>query len=250
MKTAGALFCALTIVGALQHSAIAEMPDISYQFDDLNNNVASDAAGNRYDARLTTAALITDEQPRFGAGSLKLQGTGGKELHGRGWYVVSGKNFPLGFGEEITKMTVMCWVRPGDNKSRIVFFWRHQEQPENTVVFGWMDRFLTFSITAEGKTASVKSPQDIAIYADEWIHFAATYDRGEVRLYIDAALVAKGRVPDFPIIPYSGENTCFAGLMGARLGTFMDDFALFGDRALNQEEIAKICTGGLATFPR
>ncbi len=239
-------FLVCAVLCGLCSSSVADIPDVIYFFDDSGNAMAVDSSGNGLDVRLHRTSIITDEQAKFGTGSLKLAPEG-KPL-GRGWYNIQKSDALL--GGAIKKMTVMCWLRPVDIQKSYPVFRRYERDSDNRInmiSLSMIRSILLFSVQAGEKSSTVRSPKNFEALDHEWIHLAATFDEGSVSLYVNGQLVADGEMPDLPEIPAVTEQVAFSGLMEAPTGTFMDDFAIFG-RALNQDEIQRIHSNGLKAF--
>jgi len=173
---------------------------------------------------------------------------------------------------EIEAMTLACWIRlPGDSdrsgfliagrsyrasgaksESRAEFLrrpgvWRFALHEKQGLWF-----FLggnTTRVNTQGSFATADFP------LEEWVHLAVTYAAGEVTFYVNGQTVhnsvMSGGATKIEALQDGGlegvlsigSNPGYA-YRGLRINSQLDDFAFFGSRALNPDEIAVLYEAG------
>lgn len=199
---------------------------------------------------LSGESRVTHESAKFGEGSMRI---------GANRYQPIMATIPLekgGFadmGTDLRRLSLVCWVKPADISHS---FGIAERRPPAEYGGFWGLGFtgyntLLFRITgenAENEECHSKSIQHL-IAADEWIHLAVTYDEGEVIFYVNGEKWGGSHHFNQTQIPASDINRTTLSLFRENVeGTLVDDFAIFYDRLLAEDEIADICQKGLEAF--
>lgn len=240
----------LLVIGCVI-SATASPPDFFYTFEeDGEKPTAIDTSGNNLDHPLTGLSHRTTAEAKFGEGSLLIQKSPTSAM--AGWYTqMQGSQESL--RGEIHKMTVSTWVRPVDHSGAILFLRRSSD-------FGGRFSFLYASgclqltvKNGEEKELTVASSK-ITLHPEEWVHVAFSFDEGEVRFYMNGEeLGAPQQLPEassIHAVDPGDKSANLAGYLASPVGMHVDDFAFFGNSALDEAAIQMLFSEGLEAYAR
>jgi len=213
-------------------------PDVVYLFDDIDRPMeAVDAGHITRDIKLTAGSHISEEEPRFGKGSLLIQG--GQRAATAGWYAPL--ESVLEFADETEKMTMTLWIRATEVGS-VPLVRRSQFSGKDPGTFGFhLDGVgrLVFSIDKQ----KVQSAP-IGLQAGQWTHLAVTFDKGAVIFYVNGEEAASMPI-EVEKVPMASLKGSFSGFLNAPVGLFADDFGFFGNRTLTADDIKQLYQEGL-----
>jgi len=208
-----------------------------------------------------------------------LEGSGDHAAVGEGSLFVAnsghrGLQLPLsdppldGLAGEVTAMTVACWIRLPGNYDQKGFLLAGRSYLSSAARSGSREEFLRrpgawrFAIhesqglwfflggnTTRVNSLDVYSAADLPV--EQWIHLAVTFDQGDVVFYVNGQEVHLGTMPgeeqSIPALLDGGSEGVLSvgsnpgyAYPGLRSPSHLDDFALFGSRALDAGEIAAL----------
>lgn len=193
----------------------------------------------------------TTEQHKFGKGSVLI--TEKTSPHG---YNLGGFSGPASeIPGDIRKLTITAWVRPVDGKPFVIFSRFPPAIPASTpgsleFVYSSAYKCFWFEFFQADKTRpAFRSKKINFIEPDEWLHIAVTFDEGKVVFYMNGLPIGDADASSTTQSIYAAqEGQILGGFVDARPGTYVDDFGIFADRALNPEEIDQIYHNGLKEF--
>lgn len=227
--------------------------DVFYCFDEEQDSThAVDSGGQQIHMPYMGSASRTTDAAKFGEGSMAL---GEDDLKGLGGQL-NVFNGTQELGKEITKMTVSLWLLPGDgtqpafllqrlNTGGVGGFQFHYTSP------GVLLFFVQRSDGGEGG-AKVYSNRFPPLQQEEWVHVAMTYADGNVTFYLNGQSLGEAQ-------PVPSGTTSIQDISDSRVAVLrsmvsshgirnMDDFAIFTDKALSDEEIQKLCERGVKAY--
>ncbi len=253
--------CVAVASVALVGGARAEVPDLFHTFEEDGGEMVVDSAPGALAIRLPESSRVSTEQHRFGKGALLINERPKSEKPvGLGWETLLTRPEQEAFKEEIRKCTVTAWVKPEGIEPFIVF-WRI---PGATYLPGYLQfsflggekgRFYASMTGApeeggeKGKGWNGMSSLPASLPPGEWSHLAMVFDEGEVRFYLNGAPLGVPLHSTISTLPaMESQYPSMKAFSGVDAGTVVDDFALFGSRALTDEEIAAVYEHGLEAF--
>ncbi|MBM3237974.1 LamG domain-containing protein [Candidatus Poribacteria bacterium] len=200
-------------------------------FDDGKGAIAEDLSGNGNDGKLM-------KEPKW------VDGKFGKalEFNGTDNYVDFGSGASLDITNEIT---IVAWTFPSNQT------FNHQDivGKPSAYILGHMDPgVIVRSYINDGGWFGVNYSKEFNNYVDKWFHFAFTYDRSELKVYVNGTLDGKGArggaivINKNPVVvAHSSESQGF----NAFYKGVVDDIAIF-NAALSEDDIKSIMSQGLS----
>lgn len=250
-----ALLGALLVGGA---TAQGHIPSLYYQFEeDGQPGVQVDLSRDAFQIPFSKGSERVSDIARFGSGSLKMDRISEESETGRAFEALLNKPDLEGFRDEITQLTISAWVQPSGVKPFVIF----RRIPGSTNLPGYFQftslggekTRLYFSMCGEGEgeaaSAQAMSGNVVSLLPGEWNHVAMTFDEGTLRFYVN------GRVAGDPVVlshksipPVTERFSSLLAVAGMEEGSYLDDFALIGDRALDEQAISSLYESGLEAF--
>ena len=248
------LFAALFLVASVQ----AGLPDLFQTFEDAAEpGYVADPQQGEVRVKFPEGSQISFEEARFGKGSLLINSSGDRK-NTLAWEALLSSAELEAFQSETRSLTLVAWVRSPDWKP-FVLFWRVPSDIGLPGFFqfaflGGEKSKLFFSVTGpeeagKGVRHEVLSPKTVSIVPEDWNHFAVTFDEGVVQFYCNGEPVGEPcSLPIEEIPPLAAKFPSMKAFLGVDAGSSVDDFGLFGDRALSGEDIRAIHDTGLQAF--
>jgi hypothetical protein len=200
-------------------------------FDDGKGAVAKDSSGNGNDGKLV-------KEPKW------VDGKFGKalEFNGTDNYVDVGSGESLDITDAIT---IVAWTLPSNQT------FNHQDivGKPSAYILGHMDPgVIVRSYINDGGWFGVPYSKDFQNYVDKWFHFAFTYDRSELKVYVNGTLDSKGARGGQIVInknPVVVAHSCESQGFNAFYKGIVDDVAIFNE-ALSEDDITSIMSQGIS----
>ena len=200
-------------------------------FDEGKGDVVKDSSENG-----------NDGQPM--KGPKWVDGKFGKalEFDGSDDYVDCGSSASLDITDAIT---IVAWTFPSDQT------FNHQDLvgKPSAYILGHMDPgVIVRSYINDGGWFGVPYSKEFNNYVDEWFHFAFTYDRSELKVYVNGILDSKGARGGQIVInknPVVVAHSCESQGFNAFYKGIVDDVAIFNE-ALSEDDIKSIMSQGLS----
>lgn len=214
--------------------ATAQIPDMVLDFEhDHGAETAADRLGNVEVIPLTRATQIATDDAKIGQGSLLIQP--GVRSTTTGWYLPSSRR-PEFFGGS-PALTLALWLKLDSNEGSLTFVRRGGTKSKAAGSFSFgIDRLHRLVFQSDDDI--VRSPV-FEVPVDQWFHVAATCEEGVVRLYLDGVELGRGEVSTKNIAALEADGS-FSAMLHSRPGNRIDEFTLYGSRALSAEEIANL----------
>lgn len=216
------------------HSAFAGLPSFVLSFEQSQGSeIAVDVLGNLEGILLSKPSHVITTDARFGNGSLLIQE--GVKNTTAGYYLSSTSHSDF-FGAT-SAMTIAAWVKLESNEGGFTLLRRTGKNAESPGSFSFgIDRRHRLTFDADGSRVR-STPFEVPV--DQWFHIAATYDAGNVALYLDGVEMFRGEVTAKDIVRLEGEAS-FSSFLHSIPGNKVDEALFLGDRALNSDEVARL----------
>lgn len=187
--------------------------ELACNFDETGNTV-KDVSGLARDWSIASTGLVR-----------AIDGNTRKVLQVTG----SAPAFPPNIGQTANR-TVMCWLKGTMTTAGWPIQW--YKSSEDTGLWGIL--VLSGNLSVRGRNAGGPAAASIALPGDfstTWHHVAGTYDGSNIKLYLDATLVATTALTS----PLRTDGVL--QLFGYNENNYIDDLRIFSD-ALTAQQIA------------
>lgn len=251
----GIVLCLLVSLTALQAA------NVFYCFDE-DAEMAADAGKDRIDLPFLGGSGLTKDAAKFGPGSLAL---GAEALMGVGDFLRA-ESSSSELAREISKMTISVWVmaRAEDAGDKEIFILQRLNGSEGMGGFTFLYAptgtgegrlsFFTTRSDGQGGISRVYSEEKVHFAPGEWTHVAMTLENGQVAFYLNGqALGSPQALPDAAtVIPDITDSNVgvFRLMVSSPSIQYADDFAFFGDTALDADGIQRLYERGLQEFTK
>jgi len=202
-------------------------------YHDFNNNtgpIGNDDSGNGLDSTTPLGTAPTFDTVNLIAGNSSAAFNGSQGLA-----FVNG-NDPISNNSE-SVLSVATWFRPTTTGTNMIF---EEGGGTNGVQLWTTGTTLNAGIRNNGGNPEVTFTIPNAITTNEWAHVAFTYDTGDVRLYLDGALVGQGNF-DNSLNTHGSDGGIGRDQGGPfTYGSFtgnIDEFYYFNDLALSGGQV-------------
>lgn len=215
-------------------AASAEPPSFVLDFEQPEGSESTvDVLSNIEEIPLSKASHISITDAKVGSGSLLIQA--GVRNATAGFYLSSSKRPELFSGAQA--LTIAGWVKLVSNDGGFTLLRRSGKSERLAGGFSLgADRLQRLAFEVNGETVRSK-PFEVPV--DQWFHIAATYDAGQVTLYLDGVELAAGAVSAKAIEPLEGDAS-LSSFLHSRPGNQLDELVFLGNRALSAEEVARL----------
>ncbi|MEO8205367.1 MAG: LamG domain-containing protein [Chthoniobacterales bacterium] len=243
----------LSLLTILLHAAptrsFAENPNIYYYFEDNNDpTMPTNSYQGLSNIKYEGDTHQTTEQFKFGKGSMVVS----EKLNPKGNNIGGFTGSSQDLEGDIHKMTITAWVRPADSKQ----FTLLSRLPASaagsfSLVYSHSYKTFFFAITkSDGTRKSYTSAPLPFFEPNEWLHVALTFDEGKIVFYVNGLPIkdADATADGITTIPTPQGKQTLLGFSDSRPGTYVDDFGLFTDHALTEQEMDKVFNKGLEEF--
>ncbi|MEO8206625.1 MAG: LamG-like jellyroll fold domain-containing protein [Chthoniobacterales bacterium] len=236
----------VAILGTPINPAFAATSNIFYFEDNANPTQPTDSSANSQNLFYRGKTHQTTKQSRFGHHSMEILQN---DLQQKGL-----DSPPADLPAELHKLSLVVWVRPASINSFTILRKRVPgEYIPNSFAFGYAARgykCLMLNFFYNGSNHNTRSSKIFTLMSEEWIHLAVTFDQGKVAFYLNGLPfggVNESSPAGTTIQTTPGQNV-YQSFFDIEDGSYVDDFGIFFDRALNPEEIEKIYTTGLQDY--
>ncbi|MEO8206624.1 MAG: LamG-like jellyroll fold domain-containing protein [Chthoniobacterales bacterium] len=245
MKRISPLICLILGLLSLNLSAA---PAFVYYFEDNSDPTQPTNSGGATPFNLLYRGETrqTTDQAKFGHGSMEIKENAERR---KGFYTL-----PVDSVGDIHKLTLALWVRPSTTKGFMLMLKLVPNgHAPNSLSFGYIrDGYdcLNFNFYDGKVNNPFMSNKVRCLISGEWIHLAATFDEGKVAFYVNGLPYGGGTAadPKSTVITSEPGQSIWISLYNLSDGSYVDDYALFLDRALSEEDVDGLYHNGLKAY--